>query len=138
VSLSATLERNALRLRVVEAMEPRPPLRRLRDGKMVGGVCTGLARRLDLDVGWIRALFVIGTVIPIIPGLPLYLLLWWLVPRETSSGTRRGDPAARPPAGSRRAAAAALGAASTPHDRLVPPGGLGSDQDSEDSSLRRR
>lgn len=60
----------------------RPPLERLRDRKVLAGVCAGLARRTGLSLLLVRALFLIGTLIPVLPGLPVYLLLWWLVPRE--------------------------------------------------------
>jgi phage shock protein PspC (stress-responsive transcriptional regulator) len=37
-------------------------LNRIRAGKQVAGVCLGLANYADLDVGWVRTGFVLGTV----------------------------------------------------------------------------
>jgi phage shock protein PspC (stress-responsive transcriptional regulator) len=56
----------------------RPPLRRNRTDSVVAGVCGGLAAHTGIEsmlwrIGFI-ALAVMG------PGIPLYLLLWLLVP----------------------------------------------------------
>ena len=46
-----------------EDLSPRPRrLQRIREGQMIAGVCTGLAAYAELDVAWVRTLFVIGTV----------------------------------------------------------------------------
>jgi phage shock protein PspC (stress-responsive transcriptional regulator) len=58
---------------------------------------------LGLSVGWVRALFVVGTLVPVVPGLPLYLLLWLLVRPEQASTSSTRPPVesspGRPPAG---------------------------------------
>jgi phage shock protein C len=63
-----------------QADEPHP-LRRQRDGRVLAGVATGLARYLDVDVALVRvgfgALVVIGGI-----GIPAYLACWLLVPEE--------------------------------------------------------
>jgi phage shock protein PspC (stress-responsive transcriptional regulator) len=70
------------------AMEPtihtadRPQLlRRATDGRLVAGVCAGLADYFDVDVVVVRvvaaALVLVGGA-----GLPLYLAAWLLVPDE--------------------------------------------------------
>lgn len=58
----------------------RGPLRRRPNGKWIGGVCTGIAEWLGWDVTLIRIVFVVGSVIPIIPGFVVYAILWLLVP----------------------------------------------------------
>lgn len=73
----------------VASSDDRPPLRRCREGRWIGGVCAGLSRRLGVGVGWVRAVFVIGGAIPILPGFPLYLLLWLLVPLDEASARRK-------------------------------------------------
>lgn len=60
-----------------------PPLRRVRRGAMIAGVCAGLARWLGWDVTVVRLLYVIATVASIgFPGILTYLLLWVLMPRD--------------------------------------------------------
>lgn len=60
-----------------------PPLRRERRGRVLGGVCVGIARRLGVDPLVPRiavmALSVAGGV-----GLPLYLVAWVLLPAASS------------------------------------------------------
>ena len=49
----------------MNAGDPRPRKRRLyriREGQQIAGVCTGLAAYAELDVAWVRTLFVLGTV----------------------------------------------------------------------------
>ena len=42
---------------------PRPRrLQRIREGQQIAGVCTGLAAYSELDVAWVRTLFILGTV----------------------------------------------------------------------------
>lgn len=52
------------------------------DGRMIGGVCAGLARRFGMDAVPMRWLFVI--VLIVLPGSPLliYPLLWIFMPGE--------------------------------------------------------
>jgi len=54
---------------------------RPRNGKMLGGVCAGLARRFGLSTGLVRALFVISIVLPG-PQILIYLGLWIFIPAE--------------------------------------------------------
>ena len=58
------------------------PFRRVRRGKLVAGICAAVARRLRWNVWLVRGLWVILTLLPFLPGLPVYLVLWILVPRE--------------------------------------------------------
>lgn len=55
-------------------------LRRIREGQKIAGVCTGLAAYAELDVAWVRTLFVLGTLITAgILGL-VYIALAFILP----------------------------------------------------------
>ncbi len=56
------------------------PLRRSRSNRWIAGVCGGIAERLDWSPTVVRVLWLVITLIPVLPGLPVYLLLWLLVP----------------------------------------------------------
>lgn len=65
-------------------MMNRPPLRRSRTHRMFGGVCGGLAEWSGLDVGLVRILFVLVSVISAaFPGIAVYVILWIVVPEES-------------------------------------------------------
>ena len=83
----------------LEAMGIRPrrssvgagPLRRVFDGRVLGGVAAGIARRTGFDVGLIRAVLVIGALITSGLFAALYVVAWLVVPAEgtdTAIGTR--------------------------------------------------
>ena len=63
----------------------RQGLSRPRDGRILGGVCAGLARRFGLDP-WIARLIFAVTLL-VIPGsqLLIYPMLWILMPSEERS-----------------------------------------------------
>lgn len=61
--------------------EQRQPLRRANDGRMIAGVCAGLADYLDVDPVIVRVGVAVLTLMAGI-GLPLYLAAWLLVPEE--------------------------------------------------------
>jgi phage shock protein C len=48
---------------------------------MIAGVCGGLAEWRGWNATFVRVLFVIGSLIPIVPGFLVYLILWLIVPR---------------------------------------------------------
>jgi phage shock protein PspC (stress-responsive transcriptional regulator) len=66
---------------------PRPRrLYRLSEGKMIAGVCAGLAAYLGLDVGLTRAIAVIaGVFTGFFLIVPLYVMLTFLVPLARTS-----------------------------------------------------
>lgn len=47
---------------------------------MIAGVCGGIAAWLGWNVTVVRILFVVGSVLPIIPGFVVYIVLWSVVP----------------------------------------------------------
>jgi phage shock protein PspC (stress-responsive transcriptional regulator) len=59
----------------------RQGLSRPRDGRVIAGVCAGLARRLGLSSGVVRLLFVLSCLLPG-PQILIYLILWALLPNE--------------------------------------------------------
>jgi phage shock protein PspC (stress-responsive transcriptional regulator) len=56
-------------------------LARTRDGRIVAGVCAGLARRFGLRPWQMRLIFVLSCVLPG-PQILLYLALWIILPAE--------------------------------------------------------
>ena len=67
---------------------------RAREGRVLGGVCAGLARRLGIDPWPARLLFAL--VLLLLPGsqLLLYPILWILMPLEsgTAPATYQATP----------------------------------------------
>jgi len=64
-------------------LEPGNPLTRTwyrsRQGKMIAGVCAGLAEQFGISVTILRLAFVLGTLIGG-PGLIIYIVLWVVMP----------------------------------------------------------
>lgn len=58
------------------AMPTRP-----RDGRMIAGVCTGLARRFGTTPTTVRAVFLVSCLLPG-PQFLLYAALWVMMPSE--------------------------------------------------------
>lgn len=69
------------------AAPARPPLVRRREGRLIAGVCTGIAEQLGVRVTLVRFVFAllgsngVGTV--------AYLAIWFLVPRDDDDGSGR-------------------------------------------------
>jgi phage shock protein PspC (stress-responsive transcriptional regulator) len=69
----------------------RTRLYRSRTDTMIGGVCGGLARYLGIDTTVVRLFFILFALLDG-PAVPLYIVLWILIPLEgdvPSSGTMR-------------------------------------------------
>ncbi len=68
-----------------QPQSPRPagggPLYRPYNGRMVFGVCAGIAEYLNVDVNVIRIVFAVLTLIGG-AGIPVYIAGWLLVPEE--------------------------------------------------------
>jgi phage shock protein C len=56
-------------------------LTRLREGKMLAGVCTGIARYFDVDPVLVRVGFAVATLLSG-AGFLLYIACWVLMPKE--------------------------------------------------------
>ena len=50
-------------------------------GRVIAGVCAGLARRFDMSPTAVRVLFLISLLLPG-PQILLYLALWVILPQE--------------------------------------------------------
>lgn len=53
---------------------------------MIGGVASGIAKSLNLDVTLVRLAFVLISIF-LGGGILLYLVLWVILPRETDGGS---------------------------------------------------
>lgn len=69
--------------------------RRARQGRMVAGVCQGLANHYGLPVAAVRLVAILTTIFGLW-GLPVYVLLWVLMPLEPE--LPRAEPARPHPA----------------------------------------
>ncbi|SCK27300.1 PspC domain-containing protein [Streptomyces sp. WMMB 322] len=58
-----------------------PALARPREGRMIGGVCAGLAQRFGMKPNTMRLIFVVSCILPG-PQFLIYLALWILLPNE--------------------------------------------------------
>lgn len=67
----------------------RPLTRHTRDA-MLGGVCSGLGAHLGIDTNIVRILFVVLAVAPGV-GVPLYLVLWLVLPEDKAAPSRSSD-----------------------------------------------
>lgn len=56
-------------------------LTRVEDGRMIAGVCAGLAKYLGIDATVVRLLFALLTIF-VGGGILLYLILWLVMPME--------------------------------------------------------
>jgi phage shock protein PspC (stress-responsive transcriptional regulator) len=54
---------------------------RPRNGRVIAGVCAGLARRFNLSPALVRVLFVLSVFLPG-PQVVIYIALWILMPSE--------------------------------------------------------
>jgi phage shock protein PspC (stress-responsive transcriptional regulator) len=61
--------------------QPVPHLYRPRDGRVIAGVCAGLARRFGTTPGRVRLIFVLSTILPG-PQILIYAALWIFMPNE--------------------------------------------------------
>ncbi|MEN8183547.1 MAG: PspC domain-containing protein [Myxococcota bacterium] len=62
------------------------------EGRMVAGVCAGLARRFEVSVTVIRLAFVVATLLGFGTALILYVVLWIVMPLEVEAPFRLEDP----------------------------------------------
>lgn len=62
-------------------------LTRPQEGKMIAGVCAGLAQRFGWNPTLVRLLFVLSCLLPG-PQFVIYLALWVLMPKQQHSPQR--------------------------------------------------
>ncbi len=57
-------------------------LTRATEGKMIGGVCAGLARYFNLDPTVVRVVAVLGALLGVGSLVLVYLVMWVVVPAD--------------------------------------------------------
>ncbi len=62
-------------------------LMRIREGKMLGGVCGGIGKYFDIDAVLIRILWVVLTCLSVGIGVIVYIAAWILMPEEEEKPT---------------------------------------------------
>lgn len=63
-------------------------LTRSRSDKMIAGVCGGLANYFGLDPSLVRIGYALLTLFTVFAGLPVYLIMWLIVPEEKNTYNR--------------------------------------------------
>jgi len=66
-------------------------LRRPRTGRVIAGVCAGLAQRFGWNANIVRLLFVLSFLLPG-PQLIFYFIAWIIIPNELESTTALHSP----------------------------------------------
>ena len=64
-------------------------LRRPRNGRMLAGVCAGLADFFGLDVSLVRIVYALATIFTAFSGVIIYFLLVLIVPEEDNGYFRQ-------------------------------------------------
>lgn len=72
-----------------------PVLQRPRNGRILAGVCAGLANRFGWDANLVRLLFVLSFLLPG-PQFLAYIIMWIVIPNEPLP-TQVQAPAPREP-----------------------------------------
>ena len=68
-------------------------LYRLATDKKIAGICSGLARYLNVDVTLVRILTVaVAAITGFLPGAIAYLVVWMIMPVEELISAPRGEP----------------------------------------------
>ena len=67
--------------------------RRQREGRMIAGVCAGVAKYFAKDVAVIRIVWVLSALIPpLFPGIAAYVLGWLLLPASSKAASEDLTP----------------------------------------------
>ena len=62
------------------------PLRRSKSQRVIAGVCAGLAHHFGMDVGLMRVLYVLISILSAaFPGILVYIIMWIVIPEETAA-----------------------------------------------------
>ena len=57
-------------------------LTRPRTGRMLSGVCAGLANFFGLDVSLVRIVYTFATIFTAFEGIPIYIIMLIVIPQE--------------------------------------------------------
>ena len=63
-------------------MNGKQKLTRPRNGRMLSGVCAGLADFFGFDVSLVRIIYVFATVFTAFAGIPIYIIMLIVIPQE--------------------------------------------------------
>lgn len=63
------------------AERTRAPLRRSTDDRILAGICGGLGEFFGINPIWFRLGFLISALPGGFPGIPLYIVLWIIMPK---------------------------------------------------------
>lgn len=63
-------------------MNEKQKLRRPRTGRMLAGVCAGLAEFFGLDISLVRIIYAFATIFTAFAGIPIYILMAIIIPQE--------------------------------------------------------
>lgn len=67
-------------------------IQRSRSDKLIAGVCAGLARYFGVDATIVRLVFALLFFITHGAMLPIYVILWIIMPQEPAADAPRYDP----------------------------------------------
>ncbi len=73
-------------------MTTTPVLQRPRSGRVIAGVCAGLANRFGWNANVVRLLFILSLLLPG-PQLIVYLVLWIVIPQAPQVAVSPGTAA---------------------------------------------
>lgn len=57
-------------------------LYRSTEHKIIAGVCAGIAEWIGWSRMTVRIVFIVGSVVPVIPGFVVYIVLWIFLPKK--------------------------------------------------------
>ena len=77
-----TARLEALGIRLTRGTASAGPLRRAMEGRVLGGVAAGIARRTGIDAGLIRAILGVAAVVTFGLFAAVYVVAWLLIPAE--------------------------------------------------------
>jgi phage shock protein C len=84
------------------AQPPYRPLRRVRDDRIIAGVCAGIGRYFKVDPTAVRVAFALIAALTWGAALLAYPIIWFLMPEEPApqwpTTTQAGPPVTPPPA----------------------------------------
>lgn len=69
-------------------------LYRSSSNKMIAGVCGGIAEYLKVDPTAVRVAWILLSVLPFIPGIILYVIAWFVIPKQPAGDLKTPAPAA--------------------------------------------
>jgi phage shock protein C len=71
---------------------PKKRLYRSTSNKMIAGVCGGIAEYLNVDPTIVRIAWILLSILPLIPGIVIYIIAWFVIPKAPGgTTTRSGD-----------------------------------------------